>query len=113
MKVRFAVGCIAAVLMSGAAGTRVVLGRVNIAATSRVKIVSNKGRDAYTLLLGDHWMSTNQSIEEMEKVRARYDGDFLWLRRHGKTYVVRDRVKLDEARGLFDALRVLEPTQTD
>lgn len=110
MKLELAAAGIAAALLAASpaparAGTRTFRGTVNV--------VSSKNRDAYSLVLGDRWTSTNQSVEELERIRGRYDGDFLWVRRRGTAYVVQDGEKLSEARGLFDTLRALEPQQAD
>ncbi len=105
MRATFVAGGIAAVMLAAAVGA----GNTH----KNVHIFSARGRDAYALVLGGHWMSTNQSIEEVERIRGQYDGDFLWVRRHGESYMLRDDAKLKEARGLFDALRELEPAQRD
>ena len=112
MKARLTVAGCAAVLLvllvlleAAVVGTRV--------SGSTVHVISEKNRDAYALVFGQHWMGTNLSIEEMERVRVRYEGSVLWFRRHREAYVVRDRAKLEEARALFDSLRALEPKQAD
>lgn len=97
-------------------GVAVALVSVAAAARGSGKTVledSAPGRDAYALVLGGHWMSTNQSVEEMESLHDRFGGDLLWVLRRGEAYVVRDRARLEEARGLFAALRALEPEQKD
>jgi hypothetical protein len=63
---------------------------------------SDAGRDSYSIVANDTWMCSNQSVPQMEAMRARFQGDYVWFRRHGKVYVVRDAARLDEARRIFD-----------
>ena len=104
MKTGLAAAGITAVLLAAAAE-----GRGN---RQTVHIVPDTHRDAYVMVLDDHSTIMNESIEALTEIRDRY-GDVLWFRRHGETYVVRERGKLDEARALFEPLRVLEPEQRD
>lgn len=67
--------------------------------------------DAYVLSRG-HSSSSNGTLEELRDLRRRYSGDFLWFRRAGREYLVRDPRLLGEAAALFDPLRELEPEQT-
>jgi DNA repair exonuclease SbcCD ATPase subunit len=68
-----------------------------------------RARDAYVLTRGEHGMSTNLSIEEFLALRKSFPGEFLWARRGGKRFLIRDRAVLAEARALFDPLRTLDP----
>lgn len=73
----------------------------------------DQARDAYVLALDDQSVIMNESIEALKTFRNHYAGDVLWFRRHGETYIVRERGKLDQARGLFTEMRALEPEQRD
>lgn len=69
-----------------------------------------KTRDSYVLSRG-HSASVNGSIEQLDALRTRYPGDFLWVRRSGAPYLIRDAKFLEQAAALFDTLRELEPEQ--
>jgi DNA repair exonuclease SbcCD ATPase subunit len=69
-------------------------------------------RDSYVLVRGNS-SSINGSIEELEALRDVYAGDFLWARRSGAAYVIRDTRLVDQAAALFDTVRQLEPEQAD
>jgi len=51
-----------------------------------------KGRDGY-MMSGD-----TDDVDDIDAVKRRIDGDFLWFRRDGKAYVVRDAAVLARAR---------------
>ncbi len=80
-------------------------------AFARTAKEKSQSRDSYVLSRG-HSMSANGSIEELEVLRKLYAGDFLWARRSGSAYVIRDPRLLEEAAALFDGLRALDPEQT-
>lgn len=105
MKARFAAAAVAAVLLLATVGTR--------RARAGVQVFPDRGRDAYALVFGDQSTCLNLAIRDIEDIRARFGGDFLWLRRNGAARVVRDPAKLDEAKALFGPLRALEPEQQD
>ncbi len=67
-------------------------------------------RDTYVLNRGNS-ASVSGSFEDLGTLRRRYDGDFLWFRRGGTAYVIRDPSLLSEADAFFDPLRRLEPEQ--
>ncbi|MEP6993702.1 MAG: hypothetical protein ABI968_04195 [Acidobacteriota bacterium] len=69
--------------------------------------------DSYVLSIAGSMTSTNISIDEYSRVRAKRNGDFLWFRRAGKSSVIEDPATLEEARALFFPLRALEPEQED
>jgi len=72
-------------------------------------LVSDCAGDAYVLARGGHWSSTNESLEALRAVQRRFSGEFLWVRRAGKEFLIRDRRTLDEAQSLFAPLRGLDP----
>jgi hypothetical protein len=67
-------------------------------------------RDSYALVRG-HSISMSGSIDELDALRSVYGGDFLWIRRAGSPYLIRDPQLLEQATGLFETLRELEPEQ--
>jgi hypothetical protein len=75
-------------------------------------LVSDRARDAYVLSRGGHWSSTNGSLEGLRAVQRRFSGEFLWVRRAGKEYLIRDPRTLEEAQSLFAPLRGLDPERT-
>jgi hypothetical protein len=70
---------------------------------------SGGSSEAYVLARGQRFFSTNVSLDEIESLRSRMTGDFLWVRRGGKELVVRDPRAIDEAQRLFDPLKQLDP----
>ncbi len=68
-------------------------------------------RDSYALSRG-HFVSMDGSIDQLEALRDAYGGDFLWVRRSGSRYVIRDPKILDQAVACFDRLSDLEPEQS-
>jgi hypothetical protein len=79
------------------------------ARTARTVIYESQDSDAYVLSLGKGSWSMNTSLEGIQGLRKRFTGDFLWLRRGRKSFLVRDPETLRQARTLFDPLRTLEP----
>jgi hypothetical protein len=75
----------------------------------------NASRDAYVMAFGDSpSISLNTSgigINPAVKMRERYGRDFLWVRRNGREYVIRDRALLATIDALFSPQRELEPQQ--
>ena len=67
--------------------------------------------DAYILSQGASSFSTNCSLDAVEGVRDRLSGNFLWVRRAGKAFLIREERTLDGARALFAPLRDLDPEQ--
>lgn len=72
-------------------------------------LVFDRARDAYVLSREGHWSSTNESLEGLRAVQRRFPGEFLWVRRFGKEFLIRDPRTLEEAQSLFAPLRGLEP----
>lgn len=70
---------------------------------------SPSGPDVYILSQGESSFSTNCSLEALHAVRERLSGNFLWIRRAGKVYLIREDRTLDEAHALFAPLRQLDP----
>ena len=68
-------------------------------------------RDSYALSRG-HFLSMDGSIDQLEALRDAYGGDFLWVRRSGSRYVIRDPRILDQAVACFDRVGALEPEQS-
>ncbi len=72
-------------------------------------LAGSRARDAYLLTRGEHGLSTNLSLEEFVDLRKMFSGEFLWVRRGGRKFLIRDRAVLGQAQALFEPLRTLEP----
>jgi DNA repair exonuclease SbcCD ATPase subunit len=72
-------------------------------------LAGGRARDAYLLTRGEHGLSTNLSLEEFVDLRKMFSGEFLWARRGGRKFLIRDRAVLGQAQALFEPLRTLEP----
>ncbi|HEY3124622.1 MAG TPA: hypothetical protein VGK70_11250 [Thermoanaerobaculia bacterium] len=72
-------------------------------------LAGGRARDAYLLTRGEHGLSTNLSLEEFVDLRKMFSGEFLWVRRGGRRFLIRDRAVLGQAQALFEPLRTLEP----
>lgn len=74
-----------------------------------------KTRDAYILSVGPGpgvmLLTTGISIEDAVSRRQHYGHDFLWVRRNGHDYLIRDAGFLARADELFAPQRALEPEQ--
>jgi hypothetical protein len=79
------------------------------ARTPRTVIYELQDSDAYVLSVGKSFWSTNTSLEKMQGLRKQFAGEFLWVRRGSKAFLVRDPGALRQVRTLFDPLRTLEP----
>ena len=69
-----------------------------------------EARDTYVLNRGNS-ASVSGSLEDLGSLRRRYSGDFLWFRRRGTAYVIREPGHLSEADAFFEPLRKLQPEQ--
>ena len=46
-------------------------------------------RDGYALVRGNTW-SISDTLDELNAVRSAYPGDFLWVRRSGSRFIIRN-----------------------
>jgi len=69
--------------------------------------------DAYILSEGNTSWCTSASVRDIEAIHARVAGRFLWARRAGKEYLVREPGTLDQALSLFAPLRQDEPEREE
>jgi len=77
-----------------------------------VVINANPRADAYVMSFGSDGQSfymVNESIPRLQEIKKRYGSDFLWARRDGRAYVIRDRALLSRVSDLFEPQRALEP----
>jgi beta-lactamase regulating signal transducer with metallopeptidase domain len=62
--------------------------------TQRFVIVSG-GSDSLTM------SGTQEDAERVEELRKKIQGDFIWFRRDGKSYIIRDQATVDRAKALW------------
>src|SRR3954453_5652587 len=76
--------------------------------------VAAEARDSYVLHFGAGNSTTiSGSLEDFNDVKGTLSGDYLWVRRDGRRYVITDRVKLAEAWDYFAPQRALRPQQQE
>jgi bla regulator protein blaR1 len=51
--------------------------------------------------------------DEVDRLRGKYSGDFIWFRRDGKYFVIRDQATVSRAAGLFAPMQGLEEKQDE
>lgn len=54
-------------------------------------------------------MSSDASVEEIESLRDEWSGDFLWVRRGDRKFLIRDLPTVKEARTFFAPMQALDP----
>src|SRR6266511_442600 len=62
-------------------------------------LAGGRGRDSYLLTRGEHGLSTNLSVEEFVELHEMFSGEFLWVRRGGRRFLIRDRARLSPCSG--------------
>jgi hypothetical protein len=69
--------------------------------------------DAYVFRDGDTQVSfsSGTSLDTIREIHEKVDGDYLWIRREGQDYLIRDAILLDRVRALFEPQRSLSPQQ--
>lgn len=77
--------------------------------------VTAAARDSYVLHFGGNRnsMTMSGSLQDFQAIRGQLDGDYLWARRNGKTYVITDRARLAEVWDYFASQRALRPEQKE
>ena len=68
--------------------------------------------DSYVLARGNHWTSA-ATIPEIQRLHRRYSGEFLWFRRGGKAFLIREPATLAEAFALFRPMEIDRPERRD
>ncbi|MEA2327297.1 MAG: hypothetical protein QOE68_2256, partial [Thermoanaerobaculia bacterium] len=73
-----------------------------------------EARDSYVLHFGAGNSTTiSGSIEDFTAVNGTLSGDYLWVRREGRRYVITDRARMAEAWDYFAPERELRPKQRE
>ena len=83
------------------------------AGSGEPRSVSSRAADAYVLARGEHWSNSNASLEVVLAIQRRFSGDFLWVRRAGKEFLIRDSRIIDEAQAFWAPLRKLDPERSE
>src|SRR5262245_31099340 len=72
----------------------------------------NETSDAYVLQRGSQ-TSVTGSLDDLEHLRRKFSGDFLWFRRSGSEYVIKDPDSIAEAEDLFSPLEAISRDQEE
>jgi len=75
--------------------------------------LAERATDSYILSEGDTSWCTSASVKDIEVVQGRLAGRFLWARRAGQEYLVREPGTLDRALSLFAPLRQDDPEREE
>lgn len=78
-----------------------------------VTTVSAADRSGFSYIYkrGDqaHLRTNGASIDSLVRISRRWSGELVWLRRHGRSYLIRDAAVLLSVRGAFAEMHALEP----
>jgi chromosome segregation ATPase len=58
---------------------------------------------------GDSIMRMNGSLESFQRIAERWSGEYIWVSRNGKEWLIRDAAVLASARAAFKDMEALEP----
>lgn len=72
-------------------------------------IFTDRNADAYVLTKDYVSYSTNATGDDILNLNQMFGGNYLWVRRGGKQYVIRDAHAIKDANRLFAALDEVEP----
>jgi chromosome segregation ATPase len=66
---------------------------------------------SYIYKQGDHThIRSSEGIEKMVALSKRWDGEYVWVRRHRRTYLIRNAAVLASVRSAFAELHAFEPS---
>jgi diguanylate cyclase (GGDEF)-like protein len=88
------------------------LGLFLVAAVPALGAPKSETSDAYVLQRGAQTFVSG-SLDDLERLRRKFSGDFLWFRRSGTEYVIQDPDHISEAEDLFSPLEALSPEQEE
>src|SRR5688572_30353845 len=73
---------------------------------------ADRSRFSYIYKEGEHTHIRNSAmdIEQIVRMSKRWQGNYVWLRLDGKSWLIRDAAVLAEVRGAFAEMHALEPT---
>jgi chromosome segregation ATPase len=74
-------------------------------------IFTDRNADAYVLTKNYVSYSTNATSDDILNLNGMFGGNYLWVRRAGKEFVIRDSHTIKDANRLFAALDEMQPEQ--
>jgi hypothetical protein len=85
--------------------------KVLLLITAAVALLASAPRDAFVLSSPGSQVtcSTVADLSNFQSLQARFGDDFLWVRRHGKSYVIRDAALLQRTHSFFAGVSALAP----
>ena len=85
--------------------------KVLLLITGAIVLLASASRDAFVLSSPGSQLTCSSvaDLTSFQSLQSRYGEDFLWVRRHGKSYVVRDAALLQRTHSFFAAVSALAP----
>src|ERR1044072_9101032 len=84
--------------------------RMLLAVVAVALMGSSAARDAYVLSTGDNnTFRAASSLDEFQVVQKQLSGRYLWVRRDGRQYVLRDEATIGRVNRLFAPIDLLRP----
>ena len=71
-------------------------------------VYTNPAADSYVLTMDHISLSTNVTVDDIDRLNKKFAGDFLWVRHAGKEFLIRDHALISGAQRLFLPLDSLE-----
>lgn len=85
---------------------------VLLAVAAAMLMGSSARHDAYIISVGDNLTYRSaSSLDEFEAMRKRITGRYMWVRRGGQEYVIRDEATIVRIEALFASVDALRPEQ--
>src|SRR5262249_43496551 len=86
--------------------------RVALVAGAVLLLASSAPKDGYIVSVGDdNTFNTGTNLNELLAVRKHMTGRYVWVRRDGHEYVIRDETTVRRAEALFASPAALAPEQ--
>lgn len=87
--------------------------RLLLLAIAVVTLTGSSARhDAYIISTGDNLtFKAGSSLDEFEAMRKRISGRYMWVRRDGREYVIRDETAIRRVEAFFAPVEALAPEQ--
>lgn len=87
--------------------------RLLLLAIAVVTLTGSSARhDAYIISAGDNQRyKAGSSLDEFEAMRKRISGRYMWVRRDGREYVIRDETTIRRVETFFAPVEALAPEQ--
>ena len=71
-------------------------------------VYTNPASDSYVLTKSHVSLSSNVTVDDIDRLNKQFAGDFLWVRHAGKEFLIRDHAVISEAQRLFLPVDSLE-----